>query len=169
MNVCSFVILLCSSYIHSVVKEYGSWCVVWSFAVCACSWGSWEMWTWIGSPPSSERLWAPSWARGRALWPHRCSQTCSTDSQWVQQYISDVQKFRSSTVCLCWHYLIELVCYLQVLCVNLLDAATQHITSAVRVHQQVKIYRPFPQQEPLIQRNPVLQLREKKRRNWIKS
>lgn len=66
--------------------------------------------------------------------------------------------------CLCWQYLIELVCYFQVLCVNLLDAVTQHITSAVRVHQQVKIYHPFPQQEPLIRRIPDLQLREKKKK-----
>uniref|UniRef100_A0A671TTW0 MYB binding protein (P160) 1a n=1 Tax=Sparus aurata TaxID=8175 RepID=A0A671TTW0_SPAAU len=51
-----------------------------------------------------------------------------------------------------------------VLCVNLLDAVTQHITSAVRVHQQVKIYHPFPQQEPLIRRIPDLQLREKKKK-----
>lgn len=35
--------------------------------------------------------------------------------------------------------LIQLSCFFQALCVNLLDAAVQHITSGVRVHQQVKI------------------------------
>lgn len=61
--------------------------------VCAHSWGLRAAWIWTGSLPSSERLLTPSWARGKAPWPLRCSQTCSTGSQWVQNWEGD---FRSA-------------------------------------------------------------------------
>ena len=96
---------------------------------------------------------------------HRLVQQIPGESNNTSQRYRSM--FRSSCrqkPCLCWQYLIELVCYFQVLCVNLLDAATQHITSAVRVHQQVKIYHPFPQQEPLIRKIPELQRKEEKKK-----
>lgn len=63
-------------------------CLLWKSLIpggglCVCSRASWVTWTWIASPLSSGRPWAPSWAGERALWPLRCSQTCSTDSRWV--------------------------------------------------------------------------------------
>lgn len=59
--------------------------------------------------------------------------------------------------------LIQLWClFFQVLCVNLLDAAVQHITSGVRVHQQVKILLLQEQTSQVINK----QLKSRKVNKW---
>lgn len=52
---------------------------------------------WTASPTSSKGPSATSWARGRAPWAPRCSQTCSPGSLWVQRHLPVTVACRTSS------------------------------------------------------------------------